>query len=335
MKVNVCSETEILGIKGEGVSTSFLDCVELLREGNDVEVFINNEGIGDVMHCHTYGPYYFWRGLRYKGKIVFTAHVIPETTRGAFPGWRLLMPLFKWYFKKVYSYADICIAISPMVEKAITDLGVKTKIVRLNNPVLLDVWKRTPELRKKGREILGLNENDFCVLGVGQVQTRKGCEDFITIGEHIPNAQFRWVGGRPFGFLTDGTRAISKQIDNASPNIKFAGMFQLSEMASIYAAADVFLFPSFTENCPLAPIEAAASGMPVIYRDIPEYKLLYKNTYLKAADNEAFIDLINRLMNDKEEYKKGLEISANLITQFDKNEIRKQLIELYRSLIDK
>jgi 1,2-diacylglycerol-3-alpha-glucose alpha-1,2-galactosyltransferase len=332
MKINVCSETEILNMHGEGVDTSFLNCVELLSESKDIEVLINSEGLGDIMHCHTYGPYFFWRGLKYKGKKVYTAHVIPDSAKGTFPGWKLLMPFFKWYLKQVYSYADVCIAISPKVEEAIKDLGVKTKIVRMNNPLLIDSWKRTPELRKKGRKILGLKEHDFCVLGVGQLENRKGCEDFVKIGAQIPDAQFRWVGGRPWKLFTDGYQSINKQIADAPGNIKFSGMFELSEMPSIYAATDMFIFPSYQENCPLAPIEAAASGMPVIYRDIEEYKLLYRNNYLKAGNNEEFVNWIKKLMLNPEEYKTALGISKKLISQFDKNEIRKQLIEVYKNL---
>ena len=84
MKINVCSETEILNMHGEGIDTSFLNCVELLNENKDVEVVINSEGLGDIMHCHTYGPYFFWRGLKYKGKKVYTAHVIPDSAKGTF-----------------------------------------------------------------------------------------------------------------------------------------------------------------------------------------------------------------------------------------------------------
>jgi 1,2-diacylglycerol-3-alpha-glucose alpha-1,2-galactosyltransferase len=335
MKINVCSETEILNMHGEGVSTSFLNCVDLLKESKDIEVLINNEGVGDVMHCHTYGPYYFLRGLRYKGRRVYTAHVIPDSAKGTFPAWKLLMPVFRWYLKKVYSYADVCIAISPMVEKAIKELGVKTKIVRMNNPLLLNLWKRTPEMRKKGREILGLKEDEFCVLGVGQLENRKGCSDFIKIGKQLTDIQFRWVGGRPFGIFTDGYHAINKGIEESTPNIKFPGMFSLSEMPSLYAAADMFIFPSYQENCPLAPIEAAASGMPVIYRDIEEYKLLYKNEYFKAENNAEFADWIMKLKNNKEEYARGLKVSEKLISQFDKNEVRNELIEVYKTLMGK
>ena len=332
MKINVCSETEIFNIHGEGVSTSFQTCLDLLKESDDVEVSVNNQSLGDVMHCHTYGPYFFWRGRKYKGKKIHTVHVIPDSAIGSFPGWQLLMPFFKWYLKKVYSYADVCIAISPMVEKAIKDLNATTNIVSIGNPILLNSWQRTTELREKGRAILGLKPDDFCVLCVGQLETRKGCEDFVKIGEQIPNAQFRWVGGRPFGFYTDGYQSINHAIENAPDNIKFSGIFPLADMPSLYAAADAFIFPSYQENCPLAPLEAAASGMPVVYRDLEEYKQLYQNDYLKATSNDGFVALIKQLMTDQRAYNSALGISKKLVSQFDKNEIRKQLIALYTKL---
>jgi 1,2-diacylglycerol-3-alpha-glucose alpha-1,2-galactosyltransferase len=332
LRINVCSETEIFHIHSEGVSTSFLDCINLLKRSKEVEVFANSDGIGDVMHSHTWGPYYFWRGLRYRGKKVFTAHVIPDLIKGTFPGWRYLMPFTKWYFKKLIQYSDVCIAISPTVERVLNDLGTNSKVVRLDNPLVIERWKRTPELRKKGRELLGLKEGDFCVLGVGQLQNRKGCNDFIEVGKQIPNAQFRWAGGRPFKYFTDGLIDIDRNIEHATPNIKFAGVFEHEDMASIYAAGDLFFFPSYHENSPLAPLEAAASGMPVIYRNSEEYKTLYLHEYYKADTNEEFVSLINKLMNDKNEYQRGMQLSKDLISQFDSKEIQRKLIAIYRSL---
>lgn len=333
IRINVCSETIFLNMQGEGVNTAFVDCVELLEEKEDVRVSVNSQAWGDIMHSHTYGPYYFLRGLNYARRKILTAHVIPDSIKGSLPFVNLFMPFVKWYFKQVYSYADAVIAISPMVEKAVKDLGVKTPVIRIDNPLHLDKWKRTEELRAKGRILLGLRENDFCVLGVGQLQQRKGPEDFIEIGKQLPGAQFRWAGGRPFGALTEGIKRLDQKIAEAPDHIQFAGLFSLADMPSIYAAADMFLFLSHQENCPLAPIEAAASGMPVVYRDIEEYKLLYKNEYCKATTISQFVDWINRLMNDPHLYESGLKISENLITQFDKYFIRQQLLRLYRRIM--
>jgi 1,2-diacylglycerol-3-alpha-glucose alpha-1,2-galactosyltransferase len=331
MKIHVVSETGFM-VKGNGVHTAFIDHVELLKSKEDVEVVVNNEGSGDVYHCHTYGPYYFLKGLRYRNRRVFTVHVIPDSIKGSIPFWRVFMPFVKWYFRQVYSYADVCIAISPGVEEAISETGARTEIVRIFNPINIDKWKRTPENRKKGRELLGLMEDEFVVLGVGQLQARKGVEDFIDVAEAIPNGQFVWAGGRPFKAMTEGISRIDARIESASGNIQFTGMLELEQMPLIYAAADLMLFTSYQENCPLAPIEAAACGMPVVYRDIEEYKKLYDHTYLKAGSTEEFIRLTKRLIKDKQTYNNGLIISRQLIIQFDKDRIREKLINLYQEL---
>lgn len=331
MKIHVASETQYM-VKGNGVHTAFIDHVELLKSKDDIEIVVNNEGRGDVFHCHTYGPYYFFKGLGYKNRRIHTVHVIPDSIKGSLPLWQTFMPFVSWYLKQVYSYADVCIAISPMVEKAIKETGANTEIVRIFNPINIDKWKRTPEKREMGRKLLGLKADEFVVLGVGQLQARKGVEDFMDVAAAIPQAKFVWAGGRPFKAMTEGIARIDARIQSAPENIQFTGMLQLELMPLIYAAADVLLFTSYQENCPLAPIEAAACGMPVVFRNIEEYKTLYDHPYLKADTTEEYIAITKRLIENRQDYNNGLLISKQLITQFDKDRIREKLINLYQQL---
>lgn len=333
LKVHVISETPFV-MKATGVHTAFMDHVELLKEKTDINVVVNGEGFGDVFHCHTYGLYYLWKGLRYKGRRVFTAHVIPDSIKGSLPFWKLFMPFVRIGLRFVYSYADVCIAISPMVEKGILDTGAKTRIVKIYNPVHIETWKRSDEKRKAGRQMLGISEDEFVVIGVGQLLGRKGVDDFLDIADAIPQARFVWVGGRPFGTLTEGIQRINNRLNDSEENFINAGQVDLEKMPAIYAAADLMLFPSFQENCPLAPVEAAASGMPVVYRDIPEYKSLYENEYIKAADKTEFINITRRMISDKIYYREGLMISEQLLKQFDKDIIREKLIRVYSTLLN-
>ena len=103
-------------------------------------------------------------------------------------------------------------------------------------------------------------------------------------------------------------------------------------MPFAYAASDVMLFPSYQENCPLAPLEAAACGLPVVFRDIEEYELLYEQQYLKAKNNSGFIEILKRMIHDESFYKQGAALSEKLIAQFERKEIRNKLISLYKQL---
>jgi len=333
LRVHVCSETEWV-MKGQGVHTAFVDCVDLLRSQDDIEVVVNNHGWGDVMHSHTYGPYYFRKGLRYKGRRIYTVHVIPDSIKGSLPAWKFFMPFVRWYCKMVFEYATVCIAISPMVEDAIRALKAKTRIVRIFNPVHLEKWAPSPERRAEGRKLLGLSDKEFVVLGVGQLEARKGVEDFLDVAEACPDLTFVWVGGRPFGVMTEGIAKLNRRIAAAGPHVKFPGLFDLAQMPSIYNAADLLLFPSYQENCPLVPVEGGAAGLPVIYRDIKEYTVLYENPYLKAKHTPEFIALTKLMAADPKFREEGKAVMRKLLTQFNKVEIRKRLIALYQEVLE-
>ena len=333
MKIHIVSESK--HFKGNGVYSAFISHIELMKGVDGVEVVVNNEGHGDILHCHSWGPIFFLKGLRYKGRRVHTVHVIPESIVGSLPMWHFLMPFVKWYFRQVYSFADVCLAISPHVEEAIRETGAKTEIVRISNPISTEKWNSSPERRKKGRMMFGVGADEFVVLGVGQLMGRKGVEDFIEIARKTPDAKFVWVGGRPFKAMTEGIARIDKQIEIAPSNCTFLGMIDLDLMPNVYNATDILLFLSYQENSPMAPIEAAACGLPVVFRDLPEYRTLYERAYIKGANNEEFSSIVRKLMNDRSFFAEAVLISTNLIKQFDKDRIREKLLFLYNKLYDR
>jgi 1,2-diacylglycerol-3-alpha-glucose alpha-1,2-galactosyltransferase len=334
MIVHLVSETEF-GVKSIGIHTAHLDLINLLKSKKEIDIKINGEGHGDVFHSHTYGLYYFLKGFRYKGRRIHTVHTIPDTLKGSVPFYKLIRPFAELYFKLVYNYADVCLAISPKVEETLIKMKIKSKIIRINNPVDLEFWAFTETKKKLGRDLLDIEVDEFVVLGVGQIQQRKGVEDFIEMAQALPMFKFIWVGGRPFKNLTEGINRIDNKIKNAPANIHFKGIIDLGLMPSVYAAANVLIFPSYQENSPLAPIEAAAAGLPVIFRDIDEYKSLYKSPYLKASSISEFIDHIKRINVVPSFHILAIKHSKELLRQFDKNVIHSKLLELYHELNDK
>jgi 1,2-diacylglycerol-3-alpha-glucose alpha-1,2-galactosyltransferase len=223
-----------------------------------------------------------------------------------------------------------------MVEEAIRSLDVRTPIVRIDNPIRAGKYLPEAGKREAGRKLLNVDGDAFVVLGVGQLEARKGVEDFLEIAGKLPHLAFIWVGGRPFGPLTEGVAGLDRRIaaaTAANPRLKLAGSFPLEQMPLIYNAADILLFPSFQENSPLVPIEAAAAGLPVIFRALPEYVKLYRCPYLKAKTTDEFADLIHKIHDDTLFQVEAIGMSGNLMRQFDENEIRRQLVSLYRKVL--
>jgi glycosyltransferase involved in cell wall biosynthesis len=87
-------------------------------------------------------------------------------------------------------------------------------------------------------------------LTVGRVAVEKNLEEFLAAG--LPGTKVV-VGDGP------ARDALSK----AYPGAVFLGAMQGEALAEVYAAADVFVFPSRTDTFGLVLLEALASGVPV------------------------------------------------------------------------
>ena len=67
-----------------------------------------------------------------------------------------------------------------------------------------------------------ISNDAFVVLGVGQVQTRKGVMDFIDVANKMPDTTFVWCGGFSFGRITDGYDELKKVYENPPKNVSFS-----------------------------------------------------------------------------------------------------------------
>jgi glycosyltransferase involved in cell wall biosynthesis len=95
-----------------------------------------------------------------------------------------------------------------------------------------------------------LNSAHPIFLYVGRVAVEKNINAFLEID--LPGS--KWVVG-------DGP-AMAK-IKQQYPNVNYLGVLQQPELAKVYAAADVFVFPSKTDTFGLVLLEAMACGTPV------------------------------------------------------------------------
>jgi glycosyltransferase involved in cell wall biosynthesis len=113
------------------------------------------------------------------------------------------------------------------------------------------LWSRGVDTEVfKMQESKVLNSAHPIFLYVGRVAIEKNINAFLEID--LPGS--KWVVG-------DGP--AMEKIKQQYPNVNYLGVLQQPELAKVYAAADVFVFPSKTDTFGLVLLEAMACGTPV------------------------------------------------------------------------
>src|SRR5690606_31398588 len=120
----------------------------------------------------------------------------------------------------------------------------------------------------------------------GQVQPRKRLDTFIDLAHQMPDVYFMWVGGMPFGKLAADNAHMTQLMKTAPQNAIFPGIVDLKDIPAYYKASDIFLLPSVQETFGLVVVEAAAAGLPVVLRRLPDYKDTFGNDAWQCSEDE-------------------------------------------------
>lgn len=291
-------------VKGQGVGSAYSEQLCLIEERLDDSYVIMKNTIksGEITHYHSINFRFFIHAFMNRKKTirVGSVHFIPETIEGSItlPAW--MKKIFYWYILEFYKSMDQLVTVNPIFIDKMEHLGFDRKnISYIPNFVSHDQFHKVPvDEKKRIRQSNNLSEHDFVVLGVGQIQTRKGIMDFVEVAKACPAIKFVWAGGFSFGKITDGFEALSDIVENPPDNVRFLGIVDRSEMNAIYNMADVLFLPSYSELFPMTVLESMNVGIPIVLRDLDLYKNILFDYYLQAEDNRSFASLIRKLSHD-------------------------------------
>lgn len=169
-----------------------------------------------------------------------------------------------------------------------------------------DLWQRgvdtelfqphwaSPEMRSRLSQ--GYPEAPL-LLYVGRLSAEKEIDRIKPVLETIPAARLALVGDGPH------RQALEKHF--AGTPTQFVGYLQGTDLASAFASADAFIFPSRTETLGLVLLEAMAAGCPVVAArsgGIPDIVEDGVNGYLfDPADENGAIVATQRLLANRHE----------------------------------
>jgi 1,2-diacylglycerol-3-alpha-glucose alpha-1,2-galactosyltransferase len=292
-------------IKAQGVASCYEEQVKLVKKNlsNKYKFYINSFKKSDIVHYHTVNLSYFFERIFFKNKSIGVAyvHFLPDTLEQSLELPKFAKKIFYKYLLSFYNSMDCLITVNPCVISKLKNYGVThPQIVYIPNFVSeknffpLDK-KNIIALKKKYK----IKLNKFVVLGVGQLQTRKGIFDFVNTAKKIPNMNFIWAGGFSFGKISDGYAQIKNLVDNAPSNVKFLGIIDRSKMNEIYNISNALFLPSFDELFPMAILEAYCCRIPVLLRDLEIYHKILSHNYLSANNTEGFVSKLKMLTNNK------------------------------------
>jgi glycosyltransferase involved in cell wall biosynthesis len=237
------------------------------------------------------------------------------------------------YKKKIYDSSDFTVvAPSRWLYDCVKKSVLKDKDIRLiYNGIDTKIFKKTD--KEAAREKLSLSKDKKIVLfsAYGGIKNPfKGGKYIVDIYEELKNREnilFLNVGNNKEGGILSNWKNYEYVTD-------------VNEMALLYSAADIFLFPTIAETFGLVVAEALACRLPVVTFDtggVPEIVEHMKSGYVaKYKDSDDLLNGVNMFLNDENLRKRFGEAGSKRVRElFDAKIMAKNYYCLYCELLNK
>ena len=334
LRINMLSSSE--KVAGQGVSGAYRELVHLLqRDAKEELIVTENLPIeADITHFHTIDfPYYLSTFQKKRsGRKIGYVHFLPDTLEGSLKIPFFLKGIVKRYVFSFYNRMEHLVVVNPMFIEDLVAAGIpREKVTYIPNFVNKEKWHPLPkEEVLRLREDLGVDHNQFIVVGAGQVQKRKGIDDFIRLAEELPQITFIWAGGFSFGGMTDGYEKYKKMMENPPKNLLFPGIVTPERMRELYSLADIFLLPSYNELFPMTILEAASCDAPIMLRDLDLYKVILEGNYHATADKDEMKQSILEYQKNPDSLKELKEKAKKISREYSEEHLLQIWLEFYQ-----
>lgn len=199
--------------------------------------------------------------------------------------------------KTGHNQADLNLCTSTAMMQELTVHGIE-RVELWQRGVDTELFHPTLVCRQMRSHLSQGHPENPLLLYVGRLSAEKEIERIKPVLEAIPQASLALVG--------DGPHRTALEKYFARTNTHFVGYLRGKELATAFASADAFIFPSRTETLGLVLLEAMAAGCPVVAAKsggITDIVTSEVNGYLfdpNAGDNGA-IAATQRLLEQQQE----------------------------------
>jgi glycosyltransferase involved in cell wall biosynthesis len=170
-------------------------------------------------------------------------------------------------------------------------------------------------------------------LYVGRLSREKSLDrllaGFQLVRREVPDATLLLVGDGP----------LRRELEGAGcPGLVVAGAITGDALATVYASADVFVFPSETETFGNVVIEAQASGLPVVVADrgaAQEHVVEGVTGFLRdPRDHAGTAAAVVRLLRDGEARRRMGAAAAQHARRYDQADALRGTLRLYDRILE-
>lgn len=201
----------------------------------------------------------------------------------------------------------------------------------------LDYWKRdsAPLLDK---EIAAKLNNRFVFAFVGRLTKDKGINELVAAFKQLQAESEKEMSLLLVGHCEQDLDPLLPQtMREISENPDIITVGEVEDVRPYYAAADVFVFPSYREGFPNTVLEAGAMGLPQIVTDINGANEIIKNNFngiiIPPRRTDDVLRSMKMLLNDgKLRGKLARNARPMIANRFDQKYLWGELLKTYQKL---
>jgi glycosyltransferase involved in cell wall biosynthesis len=240
--------------------------------------------------------------------------------------------------RKRYLIVQRIVAISHFVEQSVLESGVPPEKVAVVYEGVEVPPLPTPEARRQARQRWGVTGGERLLGCVGYLLPEKGQEIAIRalskVLRKMPASRLLLAGDGP---CRPTLEALVRQL-GLQDAVIFAGFVQ--DVSQVYAALDVFLFPSLAEPLGTSLLAAMAWGLPVLAvatGGVPEYVKDGDNGLLATQpDPELFSVGLARLLSEESlAITLGHKARCTITERFSAERMVENTVRIYEEVLQK
>ena len=180
--------------------------------------------------------------------------------------------------------------------------------------------------------------NNKLILFLSRLHPKKGLDmllpAFKSVLAAVPDAVLLLVGDGDPAYVAQ-LRKLAEEL-GISNSVRFMGFLSGDLKWGAFAAAKVFVLPSYSENFGIAPIEAMATGTPVVVSDqaaVCKEVEKCSGGIVVPCNTEAFAKAIGTLLSNPDQPDQWGENAKTVIHRFSAIEVARETARLYERIL--